>query len=364
MKTIALILITLLTITSCSHNKDEKLQKKLNAIWSEYYTEDFNQTKNLNILVVTNRKSKNNDFGCSNDSFGAVPDSVAKFGICQISVPKNHAIGEINLAKDNRQSSNDFFKISSAKSLQETDLINFLKKSDRTALIFVHGFNVQYQEAVLRAAQIAYDLKYQGPVILFTWPAGAGGGFFDESLMNKTYTSNLNNAKNSISVFQNFLIDLAKNNIRANLIVHSMGHQVVLPALDYLGKEKPKTHFVNELILNAPDFDMQEFNQAISNIKKSSKHITLYCSKNDKAMIASKTFNNGSLRVGACGLSNDLDNINVSLVDNETLGLGHGYYSSREILSDVSQALLGVDVKKRLFIKKSEPFGNEKYFLR
>lgn len=81
-------------------------------------------------------------------------------------------------------------------------------------------------------------------------------------------------------------------------------------------------------------------------------------------MIASKTFNNGSLRVGACGLSNDLDNINVSLVDNETLGLGHGYYSSREILSDVSQALLGVDVKKRLFIKKSEPFGNEKYFLR
>ena len=121
MKTIALILITLLTITSCSHNKDEKLQKKLNAIWSEYYTEDFNQTKNLNILVVTNRKSKNNDFGCSNDSFGAVPDSVAKFGICQISVPKNHAIGEINLAKDNRQSSNDFFKISSEKSLQETD---------------------------------------------------------------------------------------------------------------------------------------------------------------------------------------------------------------------------------------------------
>lgn len=364
MKTISLLLITLLTLTSCSHNKDEKLQKKLNAIWSEYYTEDFNQTKNLNILVVTNRKSKNNDFGCSNDSFGVVPDSVAKFGICQISVPKNHAIGEINLAKDNRQSSNDYFKILSAKPLQEADLIKSLKSSNRNALIFVHGFNVQYQEAVLRAAQIAYDLKYQGPVILFTWPAGAGGGFFDESLMNKTYSNNLNNAKNSIPVFQNFLMNLAKNKIRANLIVHSMGHQVALPALDYLGKEKPKTHFVNELILNAPDFDLQEFNRSISNIKKSSKHITLYCSNNDKAMIASKTFNNGSLRVGACGLSNDLDNINVSLVDNETLGLGHGYYSSREILNDVSQTLWGIDIKKRLFIKKSEPFGNEKYFLR
>ena len=58
-----------------------------------------------------------------------------------------------------------------------------IKKMGRTPLVFVHGFNVRYQEAVLRAAQINYDLKYQGPIILFSWPAGAGDGFFDDKFL-------------------------------------------------------------------------------------------------------------------------------------------------------------------------------------
>jgi esterase/lipase superfamily enzyme len=290
-------------------------------------------------------------------------DTEMHFGICKINVPKKHSTGQINFTRDGRQSSHDYFKVLQAKSLSEDTIIDFLKKTKRTPLVFVHGFNVKYQEAVLRAAQIAYDLKYQGPIILFTWPAGAGDGFFDDKMIARTYENNLKNAQSSIETFKKFMSNIQRHDLKINLVVHSMGHQVVLPALKALGDEKSLTTFINELILNAPDFSANDFTHLIENIKTTSKRVTLYCSYNDKAMTASETYNNNE-RLGACTFVEGVDTVNVSLIDALSSGLGHSYYSSRAILTDVFQVLLGMDADQRLFIRKSEPNSTEKYFLR
>ena len=364
MKKISLILVIISFLTSCGGSKEERMQKNLHQVWKDgYFEENFDQTKTLDVLIVTNRKAKTNAFGCGEEQFGIESGSALQFGLCKVNVPRNHATGAIDLAKDSRQSSNDYFKIMEAKNLQQSDLISVIKKSGRTPLVFVHGFNVRYQEAVLRASQIAFDLKYQGPIILFTWPAGSGDGFFEGTLLNKTYESNLTNAKASITLFKDFLINLQDKGIKVNLAVHSMGHQVVLPALKQLSETDSDKIFINQLILNAPDFDANEFKSLVKNIKSVSNKVTLYCSYNDKAMFASKTLNKGD-RLGACAFFEDIDVINVSSIDDPTLGLGHGYYSSRPILSDVFQTLLGIDADKRLFIVKSEPNSTEKYFLR
>lgn len=363
MKKIFSTLAFLIFATSCANTTDERFQIGLKKIWDEYFEESYNDTRAMSILVVTNRKSKGDSFTCDDRQTSTNLDDKLKFGICRINVPKNHTTGEIVFAKDARQSSNDYFKILDAKSSDEKTFIKYLKHSKRTPLIFVHGFNVRYQEALLRASQIAYDLKYQGPIILFTWPAGAGDSFIDNTLLNKTYESNLSSAKASTNLFKNFLLNLQKNNIRANLLVHSMGHQVVIPALKELGEIKNSQPIINELVLNAPDFDAAEFVNLAQNIKPTSKRVTVYCSYNDKAMLASKTFNKSD-RLGACTFMENLDTINISLIDDSIFGLGHGYYSSRIILNDVFQVLLGIDADKRLFIKKSEPNSTEKYFLR
>ncbi len=366
MKKLFILSLICVTLSSCSGlNKDEKIQAGLKTTWNEFYQESFSSIGNVKVYVVTDRKFENGnaEFGCTDRHFGINLDPTLKFGTCLINVPKNHKTGEIETSKDDRKSSNDIFKIVKTTTTKESDLIGVIKNSDRTPLVFVHGFNVRYQEAVLRAAQIAYDLKYQGPVILFTWPAGSGDGFFDDALLNKTYPNNLISAKASITPFKNFLLNLKKNNIHINLMVHSMGHQVALPALQQLGQMDAKNPFINELILNAPDFDAAEFLKIAKMVKSTSKHATLYCSYNDKAMTVSESFNKGK-RLGACAFSDDIDSINVSLVDDPTLGLGHSYYSSRPILSDVFQTILGIDAEKRLFIRKSEPNSKEKYYLR
>lgn len=364
MKKIIAISLILTGISSCENlTIDEKSQKNLKPIWSEYFQENMDEGKAVSVIVVTNRKAKTTAFGCSDDQFGVTADNVLRFGTCKINVPKNHAVGEIQLTKDNRQSSGDFFKILESTSLEQGDLIKMLKSSRRTPLVFVHGFNVRFEEAVLRASQIAYDLKYQGPIVLFTWPAGGGDGFFEQNLLNRTYENNSLTAKASVAPFKNFLSELQKNNVKINLMVHSMGHQVVLPAFKEMIESGSDKVLISQLILNAPDYSDIDFKMLVKNIKKISNQTTLYCSHNDKAMIASKAFNKND-RLGACSLFDEVDVINVAAIDDPALGLGHGYYSSRAILSDVSQTLLGIEPNRRLFIAKSEANGTEKYFLR
>ncbi len=342
---------------------DDAFQTSLSQIWGNYFVESFSDTRALDVLVITNRKLKGDAFGCTNDQLSVESDAAVHFGACKINVPKNHSTGLIRLAKDSRQSSHDFFKILNARSLTETAVFDHLKKSERYPLVFVHGFNVRYEDALLRAAQIAYDLKYQGPIVLYSWPAGAKDGFLDEKIITRTYDQNLKNAQDSVAQFKNFLNQLNANHLTVNLVVHSMGHQVVLPALKDFSARNPNVKIINELILNAPDFEADEFINIATAVKDNTQRITIYCSYNDRAMTVSEIYNKNP-RFGACAFSESIDSINVSLVDAPALGLGHGYYSSRAILGDVFQVLLGIEAEKRLFIRKSEPNSTEKYFLR
>lgn len=351
-------------------NLDLNLQEQLRGVWKDFFVEEFNDSRAVNVLVFTNRKLQSKGFGCTDENFGIENDVNFRLGICRVNVPRNHSTGEIKFTKDQRLSSHDYFKFLGQKELSLATMMAFIKQSKRSPLVFIHGFNVKHEEAVLRASQLAYDLKYQGPVILFSWPAGAGEGFLNNKLINRTYESNLKNAQGSIATFKLFVSKLIENNLVPNIVVHSMGHQVVLPALFELGKVgqlqagvTDRQMPLGEVILNAPDFDSDLFIKNIEMIKNLSRRVTLYCSYNDKAMFASETMNS-SKRLGGCTYMEGVDSINVSLLDNSTFGLNHGYYASRPILSDVFQVLIGIEADRRLYIRKSEPNSTEKYYLR
>ena len=66
--------------------------------------------------------------------------------------------------------------------------------------------------------------------------------------------------------------------------------------------------------------------------------------------------------MGGCEEIDGFDVVNAGALDDTMLG--HGYYASRPILTDVSQVLLGIDAERRLFLRKSEPNSVENYYLR
>ena len=45
------------------------------------------------------------------------------------------------------------------------------KSHRKEAFVFVHGFNVTFEDAARRTAQLAYDLGFKGAPILYSWPS-------------------------------------------------------------------------------------------------------------------------------------------------------------------------------------------------
>ncbi|PJZ37667.1 alpha/beta hydrolase [Leptospira levettii] len=348
--------LTLSLLISCAPKIGEQINKRL--------VDPFDETKNINVHFVTTRREMGAKDRCDGNSFGFITDINPHFGICIVNVPAKHIIGDISL--DNDQDKNSFFQFKGRVNTDDREFLSKLKSSaSEEVLVFVHGFNVNFDEAVLRAGQIKYDLKFPGEVVVYSWPAGADVGLLGQVMVKSTYDLNFTEAKINREPFANFLNSISSIGKKIHLVVHSMGHQVVLPSLASLSKSGKK-QFLSELILNAPDFDKNEFELILSDLSKTSERITLYCSPGDNALVASQKVN-GAPRAGMCFKYSGVDVINVNEVDDPVLGvggLGHGYYSSRPILTDIYQVLLGVSVEKRLFIRKSGPKNGENFVLR
>lgn len=340
---------------------------------NDWMVQPYADTLSVEVLYATNRNLLGAEAGCTDRQFGidvaAIESSDSKgvtLGSCLLNVPKKHVIGDLKFEANPRADSHEYFKVLSHKKLSTDELsASLLQAGEKGFLVFVHGFNVKFEEAVLRAAQIAYDLKFQGKVLLISWPAGAGDSLFAGTMLNRTYQSNKSNAEKSVEFMVNQLKmvqAVANTGVPVFLAIHSMGHQVVLPALGLINADGQSKLF-RELVMNAPDFPIDEFQKLSKSVVGSAKHVTLYCSYNDKAMTASETMNKNK-RLGECARTDGIDVINVGETDSSVLGLGHGYYSGRAILTDLSQMLLGLRAESRLFIRRSEPNSPEDFFLR
>lgn len=340
----------------------ETLRQSLNGMLSV----PFDDTLAVDVLYATNRDLKGDPAECGDSGFSVDLSTVVSYGVCQLNVPKRHPVGGFEVAPNPRSDTHQYFRTLSHETLDAEGVAERLRRqAGRDALVFVHGFNVRFQEAVLRAAQIGYDLKYQGPIVLFTWPAGASEGLLESALINRTYDLNRGNAARSVDAAADFFRLVSSTGTMFHVMVHSMGHQVVLPALAKAAKdwERPR---IGELILNAPDFQLKEFQRLIKGLKRAAERITVYCSYNDNAIAASETYNKNR-RLGACERVPGVDVVNVGEIDAPAMGiggLGHGYYASRPILTDIDQVLLGIDASRRLFIRRSEPNSTEDYYLR
>lgn len=341
---------------SCTAKIGEQINKRI--------VDPFDETKILNVHFVTSRREMTVKDNCDPQSFGFITDINPHYGICLVNIPSKHIIGDISL--DNAQDKNQFFQFKGRINTDDKEFLTKIKSSNSDeVLVFVHGFNVNFEEAVLRAGQIKYDLKFPGEVVVYSWPAGADPGILSQVMVKSTYDLNFTEAKINREPFAKFLSDITGLGKKIHLVVHSMGHQVVLPSVAALAKQGKKK-FLSELILNAPDFDKNEFELILSDLTNSSERITLYCSPGDNALVASQKVN-GAPRAGMCFKYSGVDVINVNEVDDPVFGvggLGHGYYSSRPILTDIYQVLLGVSVERRLFIRKSGPKNGENFVLR
>ena len=203
--------------------------------------------------------------------------------------------------------------------------------TSRDCLVYVHGFNVSFDEAARRAAQIHIDLQFQGATLFYSWPSRG---------QVQSYFSDRNEIVVSKGLLTSFIREVhARLKVdRLHIIAHSMGADATAQAILDLD---PQAKILDQIVLAAPDIDAVYFQSILPRLNERSSGTTLYCSKNDWALLASRRFND-SVRAGDSSLGplvvEGLDTIDASYMDTEMLG--HSYYGNcLPLLEDLQQLI-------------------------
>lgn len=162
----------------------------------------------------------------------------------------------------------------------------------RRVLVFIHGFNNRFDDAVFRFAQIVHDAGTPVVPVLFTWPSRGSVLAYGYDRESNTYSRNaLENTLRTIAS------DPAVGEI--SILAHSMGNQVTLEALRQMairdGRVAPK---IRNVLLAAPDVDVDLFREAVLDMGKSRPSFTLFVSQDDRALALSRRIW-GDVRLGA-----------------------------------------------------------------
>jgi len=283
--------------------------------------------------------------------FGARRGKVTR-GIAHVSIPRLHRIGNIESASVLRFEFHDDPK-------KHIVLLNVIPQRDRDfyaklrasvarskkheAFVFIHGFDNTFADAAKRTAQIKYDLAFDGPAIAFSWPSMG-------SPKPMAYTADENNAEWAIPHFRDFLLELAQNSGAQSIsvVAHSMGNRVLARAFERL-PETQQPQF-DQIVLTAPDIDVDVFKSLADAIRKPARHVTLYVSKNDEALRISKSLHGDIPRAGDSSQSvlvvAGMETVDVSKVD--TSFIGHSYIGeNRTVLADVFCLIRGSTLAAR-----------------
>ncbi|MGO7684463.1 alpha/beta hydrolase [Rhizobium ruizarguesonis] len=173
----------------------------------------------------------------------------------------------------------------------ETWLKSHMPKS-RRVLVFVHGFNNRYEDAVYRFAQIVHDSHADVAPVVFTWPSR--GSIFD-------YNYDKESTNYSRDALEELLTRTAANPAVSDVTImaHSMGTWLTVEALRQMairnGHVAPK---INNVILASPDLDVDVFGRQFASLGKDRPHFTIFVSQDDRALALSRRISGNVDRLG------------------------------------------------------------------
>ena len=152
----------------------------------------------------------------------------------------------------------------------------------KNVLVFVHGFNNRFEDAVFRYAQIVHDSGATAVPVLFTWPSR--GSVF-------AYGYDHESASYSRDALEDGLRFLAKDPEvkEVTVLAHSMGNWVTLEALRQMAiRDGRVAEKIRSVILAAPDVDIDLAREYVMTMGERRPHITLFVAQDDRALAVSR----------------------------------------------------------------------------
>ena len=289
--------------------------------------------------------------------FGSDRGRRLQLGQALVTVPKVHQVPQVErpwavkipyfdvTIYEQKEDPKQHFTIKEIKALTKEQLLALVKARLKPslrfkdhALVFVHGFNTSFDNALYRTAQIAYDLEFDGATFLYSWPSGGAVA---------SYTYDRESAQASEPYLRQFLEMVVKETgaKSVSIIAHSMGNQPLMDVLRDMKSAAPPGVAISQVILAAPDVDADNFTNLAQAIKGFAKGVTLYASANDRALLVSRNFW-GNYRAGDVPAAGPLvlpgvDSIDVTAATTDAFAINHsGYAENNKLLQDIGKLIL------------------------
>jgi len=301
----------------------------------------------VDMLVATTRAPVN-DQGVM---FGGERAHGLRFADIAVSIPSDatRKIGEIQWPASVPGDPSKDFVTRSARILDLADArADFDLRVDKSAahdvLVFVHGYNTRFEEAVYRFAQIAHDSRADIVPVLFTWPSRgkALSYFYDRESANYS--------RDALEAVLQAMVD-DKHVGKISVLAHSLGNYVAVEALRQMAiRNKGLSPKIKDVMLASPDIDFDVFRREIAEIEKDGKAppFTLFVSQDDKALGLSQLIAGDEPRLGAVNPAEQpyrgiLEQANVHVVDLTEVAsddpANHGKFATSGVVQSIGARL-------------------------
>ncbi|MDP9812319.1 esterase/lipase superfamily enzyme [Rhizobium tibeticum] len=302
-------------------------------------------TSRVTMLVATTRKPSDDPGKLYSGDRG----TAISLNSVDVSIPpdRNRKIGEVQWPSRMPPNPQKEFAVTEfAKVESEGKALDWYRRNRNKrhqVIIFVHGFNNTYADAVFRFAQIVHDSGTNAAPILFTWPSR--GRVFD-------YLYDKESANYSRRALEDLILQAVKSPDVSDvtILAHSMGGWLAAEALRGVAmREKSIPAKVKNVVLASPDIDIDVFRRQFTEMGQKRPHFAILTSTRDKALEVSSWLSGGVNRVGGSDLrpyAPMLEELGVSVIDTSAIvtndPLGHNAFAdSPEIVRLLGRRLAG-----------------------
>lgn len=294
-----------------------------------------------------------------------------EYGLAYVNIPKNHNPGHLKRpyrflsVTFNENKDDHVIIINPPHKLSQNQFIKKLQQTVETnskdgLFVFIHGYNVSFEDAILRTGQLAFDLSFEGPAVTYSWPS-------QNSVFN--YLTDGVEVQLTTPHLKRFLTEIKEQSgaKRICVLAHSMGNRAFTQVLAELAKENQSGNVIfDQVVLAAPDIDAEVFIKTVApSIKGSAKQISLYTSANDNVLEFSSTLRESRPRAGEAGddmvIVDGINTIDASKTNDgfsRFLNLGHSYYGEKLIIDLHYVIKNSLNPDKRLLKKVNSPMGD------
>jgi esterase/lipase superfamily enzyme len=288
----------------------------------------------INMLVATTRSRSSNPAEMYTGERGMAPS----FADMTVSIPPASVrkVGEVAWPKKLPSNPATDFAVLKAEELSVQSAKDWLhasvrKSPDHSVLVFIHGFNNRFEDAVYRFAQIAKDTETSSAPILVTWPSRGSTLAYGYDRESTNYT------RDAVELlFQYLARDPEVKEV--SILAHSMGNWLALESLRQMAIRNGglPAKFKN-VMLAAPDVDVDVFRTQIADMGKQHPQFTLFVSQDDRALkVSRRVWGNiprlGSIDPEQAPYKEELADNNVTVIDLTKIksgdSLNHGKFAS------------------------------------